>query len=132
VLSQKANDPFVGISVNEQLAGSEIGCHGQPYIIQLKRWKKIANDFVKKDGTFDISKIPEICDNIKFDLLHSPQLTNEHRLQLLALSQLLCRLIVPMEYGVTLNEQVDVGLKILAPLLKKIEHDILWWKSEST
>mmetsp|Transcript_35582 Transcript_35582/g.43605 ORF Transcript_35582/g.43605 Transcript_35582/m.43605 type:complete len:161 (-) Transcript_35582:435-917(-) len=36
-----------------------------------------------------------------------------------------------MEYGVTSKEQIDVGLKIINPLLTKIEHDILWWKNES-
>jgi len=37
-----------------------------------------------------------------------------------------------MEYGVTTNDKIDVGLKIITPLLKKIEHDILWWKNESS
>jgi len=35
---------------------------------------------IKKDGTYDISKIPEVCDNIKFDLLHSPEMMNDERL----------------------------------------------------
>lgn len=52
------------------------------------------------------------------------------RLDLLEKSQQLCRIIVPMEYGVTKNEQIDVGLKIITPLLKKIRHDILWWKQD--
>ena len=95
-------DATVGISVNER--GNEVDCDGQPYLVQLKRWKKIENDLIKKDGTYDISKIPEVCDNIKFDLLHSPELINEERLRLLELSQLLCRVIVPMEYGVTSDE----------------------------
>ena len=99
--------------------------------MQLKRWKKIAADFIMKDGTFDISKIPEICDNIKFDNLHNPELINDMRLDLLDTAQLLCRIIVPMEYGVTVNDKIDVGLKIITPLLKKIEHDILWWKTDS-
>ena len=99
--------------------------------MQLKRWKKIENDLIKKDGKYDISKIPAVCDNIKFDLLHNPELINDERLELLELSQMLCRIIVPMEYGVTVNEQINIGLKILSPLLKKIEHDILWWKRES-
>lgn len=55
---------------------------------------------------------------------------NEMRLDLLEKSQQLCRIIVPMEYGVTANEQIDVGLKIITPLLKKIRHDILWWKED--
>ena len=36
-----------------------------------------------------------------------------------------------MEYGVTENDKMDVGLKIISPLLRKIEHDILWWKKDS-
>ena len=99
--------------------------------MQLKRWKKIANDYVRSDGTFDISKVPEICDNIKFDLLHSPELINENRLRLLELSQLCCRVIVPMEYGVTTADKINVGLKIITPLLSKIQHDILWWKNDA-
>lgn len=124
-------DQTVGISVNERLNSDDITCDGQPYLIQLKRWKKIAADFVKKDGTFDISKIPEICDNIKFDNLHNPELLNSMRLDLLDISQQLCRVIVPMEYGVTTSDKIDVGLKIITPLLKKIEHDILWWLNDT-
>lgn len=36
-----------------------------------------------------------------------------------------------MEYGVTTNDKIDVGLKIITPLLKKIENDILWWKHDA-
>lgn len=53
------------------------------------------------------------------------------RLRLLESSQLLCRVIVPMEYGVTHNDKIEIGLKIITPMLKKIEHDILWWKTDS-
>lgn len=86
---------------------------------------KIQNDYNKEDGRFDVSKISEICDNIKFDNLHIPQLLRdkaepeekEARLRLMVLSQQLCRVIVPMEYGITTPEKVEVGLKIIAPLL---------------
>lgn len=40
----------------------------------FKRWKKLEKDFKKKDNTYDISKIPDIWDNIKFDVLHNPHL----------------------------------------------------------
>ena len=56
-------------------------------MFSFKRWKKIATDFRKegKDGTisFDISKLPEIFDNVKFDALHNPELTNDDRINLL-------------------------------------------------
>lgn len=97
-------------------------------MLSLKRWKKIANDFVKKNDTFDISKIPEVCDNVKFDLLHNPELASDFRLKLLAKSQQLCRIIVPMEYGITDKDKIECGSKIIKPLLEKIHHDLLWWK----
>ena len=45
---------------------------------------------------------------------------------------MLCRVIVPMEYGMTTNQKVEVGLKVITPLLKKIHHDLLWWMSPNT
>ena len=41
---------------------------------------------------------------------------------------MLCRVIVPMEYGVTTEEKIDVGVQIITPLLKKMHRDILWWR----
>ena len=38
---------------------------------------KIQNDFNKEEGRFDVSKVSEICDNIKFDNLHIPDLLKE-------------------------------------------------------
>ena len=60
-----------GISV-EQPASKITTCDGEHPLNSLKRWMKIRNDYKKKEG-FDISKIPEICDNIKFDNLHNPE-----------------------------------------------------------
>ena len=48
------------------------GCENEQKLLMFKRWRKLEKDFKKKDNTFDISKIPDICDNIKFDLLHNP------------------------------------------------------------
>ena len=72
----------------------------------FKRWKKIQEDFIKSDDSekeeFDISKLGEICDNIKYDLLHWPILREEPtRMKLLALAQLVCQVNVPFEYGMT-------------------------------
>ena len=46
---------------------------------------KIRNDY-KTDTGYDISKIPEIYDNIKFDLLHNPERTTEARVELMAIA----------------------------------------------
>jgi len=109
-------------------------CDGEPYLFSFKRWKKIAIDFRKesKDGSisFDISKLPEIFDNVKFDALHNPELTNDVRINLLHSSQIMNRFIVPMEYGLTKDQKITVGMQILTPLLKKIKNDLLWWTRE--
>lgn len=41
-----------------------------------RRWGKIEKDFSTKNKAFDISKIPDIYDCIKYDLQH-----NQHTLQ---------------------------------------------------
>lgn len=75
-------------------------CDGEHILTSLKRWMKIRNDYTTKTG-YDISKIPEIYDNIKFDLLHNPERTTDHRVELMTIAQILCRAIVPFEYGLT-------------------------------
>jgi len=67
----------------------------------FKRWKKIEEDFFQDDGSFDISKLPDICDNIKYDIIHNPYLRDlDTRKRVLDLSILLCMITVPFEYGV--------------------------------
>ena len=82
--NNEKNFKNAGISVDHALLTE--ACDGEPYLLSLKRWKKIANDFSMENGKFDISKIPEVCDNVKFDLLHNPELTSEARLKLLTVS----------------------------------------------
>jgi hypothetical protein len=43
----------------------------------FKRWRKLEKDFLRKDDSFDISKIPDITDNIKYDILHNPGLIDD-------------------------------------------------------
>jgi hypothetical protein len=40
----------------------------------FKRWKKIEEDFqLSGDEKYDLQRLPSICDNIKYDLIHIPQ-----------------------------------------------------------
>lgn len=45
--------------------------HGETLQLMLNRWKKLEKDFKQNHGRFDISKIPDIYDCIKYDLLHN-------------------------------------------------------------
>lgn len=88
-----------GVSV-EQPAQRVATCDGEQALNSLKRWMKIRNDYKNSSG-FDISKLSEIYDNIKFDMLHNPERSNKERSELLLIVQMLCRAIVPFEFGLT-------------------------------
>ena len=45
--------------------------HGESWELLIRRWAKLEKDFRKKDSKFDISKIPDIYDCIKYDLDHN-------------------------------------------------------------
>ena len=45
--------------------------HGESLQLMINRWTKLEKDFKSKTGYFDISKIPDIYDCIKYDLLHN-------------------------------------------------------------
>ena len=69
----------------------------------LARWRKLMRDFYhKKKKSFDLSKIPDIYDCAKYDVLHSPQLLElkDHNLEhIFVISKALADIIVPQEYG---------------------------------
>jgi len=82
-------------------------CECETHLLMFKRWKKIEEDFFKKnketgEEIYDISKLPEICDNIKYDMIHYPELRSDTKLEsLLRLAQMMCMINVPFEYGIT-------------------------------
>ena len=45
--------------------------NGETPNLMQKRWGKLVKDFQLSSGRFDISKIPDIYDCIKYDLLHN-------------------------------------------------------------
>ena len=44
---------------------------GESLNMMIGRWSKLRKDFKLKNETFDISKIPDIYDCIKYDLQHN-------------------------------------------------------------
>lgn len=113
---QQGGDLEAGISVE---ASEQKTCEGEPPLNSLKRWLKLQHDF-KNDKGFDLSKIPAIYDNIKFDILHNPDRVTPEYKELFEIAMNMCRAIVPFEFGITTKSKIDIGLKIIHPLLKKI------------
>lgn len=99
--------------------------HGETWDLMYRRWSKIEKDFYTKSKTFDISKIPDIYDCIKYDLQH-----NQHTIQFEQAEELyinakyLADIVIPQEYGLTAQEKLAIGQGICTPLLKKIKADL--------
>ncbi|XP_050558823.1 inositol hexakisphosphate and diphosphoinositol-pentakisphosphate kinase 2 isoform X6 [Spodoptera frugiperda] len=99
--------------------------HGETWELMGRRWGKIEKDFCTKNKTYDISKIPDIYDCIKYDLQH-----NQHTLQfdlaeeLYIYAKYLADIVIPQEYGLTMQEKLTIGQGICTPLLKKIRADL--------
>ncbi|KAM7350643.1 inositol hexakisphosphate and diphosphoinositol-pentakisphosphate kinase isoform 4-T4 [Cochliomyia hominivorax] len=99
--------------------------HGETWDLMRCRWEKIEKDFSTKSKLYDISKIPDIYDCIKYDLQH-----NQHTLQydqaeeLYIYAKYLADIVIPQEYGLTMQEKLTIGQGICTPLLKKIKSDL--------
>ena len=110
-----------------------IGCGQENIILIFKRWRKLEIDFFdKKKGLFNISKIPDINDSIKYDSLHNHSYFQGTRLfeisiKIFSISELLASFVVPYEYGSSPLKKTEIGMKIISPLFRKIKSDLLWW-----
>jgi len=45
--------------------------HGESWELMLRRWGKLIKDFLPGVDGYDISKVPDIYDCIKYDLQHN-------------------------------------------------------------
>ncbi|XP_063899851.1 uncharacterized protein LOC135119370 isoform X2 [Zophobas morio] len=106
--------------------------HGETITQLLRRWEKLERDFYnKRKKKFDISKIPDIHDCAKYDLLHNHAKLHLDKLpELYRLCGFVADYIVPQEYGITREEKLAIGTKVARNLIKKILLDLAF-SSES-
>uniref|UniRef100_H2Z6C5 Inositol hexakisphosphate and diphosphoinositol-pentakisphosphate kinase n=1 Tax=Ciona savignyi TaxID=51511 RepID=H2Z6C5_CIOSA len=97
--------------------------HNESLEVMLQRWTKLERDFKLKNDHYDISKIPDIYDCIKYDLQHNGTLMVEYA-ELYTISKALADVVIPQEYGMTKSEKLDIALGFCVPLLKKIKVDL--------
>ncbi|XP_061898672.1 inositol hexakisphosphate and diphosphoinositol-pentakisphosphate kinase 2-like isoform X5 [Entelurus aequoreus] len=98
--------------------------HSETLELMLQRWSKLERDFRMKSGRYDISKIPDIYDCIKYDSQHNASLGLEETLELFRLSRALADIIIPQEYGISKAEKLDIAQAYCVPLMKKIQLDL--------
>ncbi|XP_072138274.1 inositol hexakisphosphate and diphosphoinositol-pentakisphosphate kinase 2 isoform X4 [Mobula birostris] len=98
--------------------------HSETLELMLQRWLKLEKDFRMKSGRYDISKIPDIYDCIKYDVQHNSALKLEDTLELFKLSKALADIIIPQEYGINKEEKLDIAYGYCLPLIKKMQLDL--------
>ncbi|XP_077451783.1 inositol hexakisphosphate and diphosphoinositol-pentakisphosphate kinase 2 isoform X7 [Stigmatopora argus] len=98
--------------------------HSETLELMLQRWSKLERDFRMKSGRYDISKIPDIYDCIKYDTQHNSSLDLDDTLELFRLSRALADIVIPQEYGISKAEKLDIAQAYCVPLMKKIQLDL--------
>lgn len=90
-------------------------------IIIFKRWSKLQKDFYDvPSAKFNISKIPEIYDNIRYDLKKNQNIFADLEFkveELTQLAKLLAYFVVPNEYGMCDEDRLVTAKEIVSPLL---------------
>ncbi|VUZ57333.1 unnamed protein product [Hymenolepis diminuta] len=98
--------------------------HNESWDLLLRRWGKLVKDFKSATGEYDVSKLPDIYDNIKYDIQHNPGILIESEmLEFFSLARALADIVVPQEYGITKEEKLVISQRICTPLLRKILSD---------
>lgn len=69
--------------------------HSETLELMLQRWSKLERDFRQKSGRYDISKIPDIYDCVKYDVQHNASLGLQGTAELLRLSKALADVVIP-------------------------------------
>ncbi|KAI9562725.1 hypothetical protein GHT06_010179 [Daphnia sinensis] len=101
--------------------------HGETWELMARRWGKLEKDFKLREDRleFDISKIPDIYDCIKYDIQHNQAaLKFNHAQELYMLVKALADVVIPQEYGLTDQDKLAIGQGICNPLMRKIRADL--------
>ncbi|XP_068131410.1 inositol hexakisphosphate and diphosphoinositol-pentakisphosphate kinase 1 isoform X9 [Hyperolius riggenbachi] len=98
--------------------------HSETLELMLQRWSKLERDFRLKSGRYDISKIPDIYDCVKYDVHHNNTLNLDGPDELFKLSKSLADIVIPQEYGINKEEKLEIAVGYCLPLINKIQLDL--------
>jgi inositol hexakisphosphate/diphosphoinositol-pentakisphosphate kinase len=106
---------------------------GETYALMLDRWEKLNKDFFnQKEKRFDLSKVPDVYDMIRYDILHNSNAELEGMRELYEGIRAFENTLVPQEYGANKAEKKLIGSKVCGALLEKIKYDLKVSRSDTT
>ena len=115
--------------LQEDNENKQVLYHSETWDLMARRWGKLEKDFCAKEK-FDISKIPDIYDCAKYDVQHNRNILESTdawkiSVELYINAKNLADVVIPQEYGMTINEKLTIAQGICTPLLRKIKADLL-------
>lgn len=115
-----------GDEVDEALSGIKL-YKGETLLELTERWRLLYKKLYDDDkDTFDLSRVPDVHDNVRFDMLHNPHLGLTTTLEkLYTYAKLMADVVVPQEYGTSVKEKTSIGNKNCHALLEKIKYDLI-------
>jgi inositol hexakisphosphate/diphosphoinositol-pentakisphosphate kinase len=100
-------------------------CGSEGFLLMFARWKKLERDiYNERKDRYDISKVPDIYDSAKYDLLHNAHLQLQGLDELYRVAKKLADGVIPNEYGINPQHKLIIGAKIARRLLGKILIDL--------
>lgn len=113
-------------TLNEEDAGFLAALYlNETFDLMLDRWEKLYKDFYSsKSNSYDLTKLPDVFDMIRYDILHNQHLNLSGMDELYELSRRFELCVVPQEYGMDSADKRYIGSKMCGALIEKIKHDL--------
>jgi inositol hexakisphosphate/diphosphoinositol-pentakisphosphate kinase len=109
---------------SEQEGGPPVICETVSFDIVRIRWHKLYGElYDTKKACWNISKVPEIFDAVKYDMIHCPRMLKSQS-ALYDIAKQLNDQIVPNEYGYDAQSRLDIGSSVCGRLLTKLIDDL--------
>lgn len=104
-------------------------CHGETLLLMQERWTKLVNSFYNSHThKLDATKVPDLYDSIKYDVLHNLaflQKLHPDIRHVYTTIKTVADFVIPQEYGVLRKEKLEMGKKIVQPLLQTIVDNLV-------
>jgi len=98
---------------------------GESHAMMHMRWDRLVRQLRNKEkGKWDLSKVPDVLDSVKYDSIHNSHLNLPELGDILSYSLRLGRGIIANEYGLASDTRLRIGATLMSPLLAKLVQDL--------
>eukprot|EP01083_Nonionella_stella_P080644 221699_1 len=128
---QKCEELYEVLRGVQRVLEENLNSNKQPYLdesplVMKQRWDKIIEElYDTQRKQFDCSKIPDVFDSCRYDLLHNRHILRKLPLsRLWLLTELLASFVIPQEYGLSREMKLQISRGVCRPLFANIAQNI--------